>query len=52
VVFERAFSGALRDGPPLPAVLLARYVPPVRGLYARGIAFGPLPEHAPAWARR
>ncbi|MBT2504042.1 FAD-dependent oxidoreductase [Curtobacterium sp. ISL-83] len=52
VVFERAFSGALRDGPPLLPVLLARWVPPVRGLYARGIAFGPLPEHAPSWARR
>ncbi|WP_022908607.1 FAD-dependent oxidoreductase [Curtobacterium sp. B18] len=52
VVFARAFAGALRDGPPLLPVLLARYVPPVRGLYARGIAFGPLPEHAPSWARR
>jgi 2-polyprenyl-6-methoxyphenol hydroxylase-like FAD-dependent oxidoreductase len=52
VVFERAFSGALRDGPPKVPVLLARWVPPVRGVYARGIAFGPLPEHAPAWARR
>ncbi|MFJ2978293.1 FAD-dependent oxidoreductase [Curtobacterium sp. NPDC087082] len=52
VVFERAFAGALQAGPPRLPVLLARYVPPVRGLYARGIAFGPLPEHAPAWARR
>ncbi|WP_022903502.1 FAD-dependent oxidoreductase [Curtobacterium sp. B8] len=52
VVFERAFAGRLQDGPPLLPVLLARYVPPVRGLYARGIAFGPLPEHAPGWARR
>ncbi len=52
VVFERAFAGALQDGPPKLPVLLARTVPPVRGLYARGIAFGPLPEHAPRWARR
>ena len=52
VVFERAFAGHLQDGPPLLPVLLARWVPPVRGLYARGIAFGPLPEHAPTWARR
>ncbi|MCE0456870.1 FAD-dependent oxidoreductase [Curtobacterium flaccumfaciens] len=52
VVFERAFAGHLQDGPPLLPVLLARWVPPVRGLYARGIAFGPLPEHAPEWARR
>ena len=52
VVFERAFAGALRSGPPKLPVLLARWVPPVRGLYARGIAFGPLPEHAPSWARR
>lgn len=51
-VFERAFSGELQDGPPMLPVLLARWVPQVRGLYARGIAFGPLPEHAPAWARR
>lgn len=52
VVFERAFAGRLEDGPPLLPVLLARYVPPSRGLYARGVAFGPLPEHAPEWARR
>jgi 2-polyprenyl-6-methoxyphenol hydroxylase-like FAD-dependent oxidoreductase len=52
VVFERAFAGQLRNGPPLLPVLLARYVRPSRGLYARGIAFGPLPEHAPGWARR
>ncbi|WP_275898007.1 FAD-dependent monooxygenase [Curtobacterium sp. 24E2] len=52
VVFERAFAGRLQDGPPLLPVLLARYVPPSRGLYARGIAFGPLPEHASSWARR
>ncbi|UFU13680.1 FAD-dependent oxidoreductase [Curtobacterium sp. C1] len=52
VVFERAFAGQLQDGPPLLPVLLARWVPPARGLYARAVAFGPLPEHAPAWARR
>lgn len=52
VVFERAFAGRLQDGPPRLPVLAARWVPPVRGLYARAIAFGPLPEHAPGWARR
>ncbi|MGU3412031.1 FAD-dependent oxidoreductase [Microbacterium sp. M1A1_1b] len=52
VVFERAFAGNLQDGPPRVPVFLAEHVPPVRGLYARGIAFGPRPEHAPAWARR
>jgi 2-polyprenyl-6-methoxyphenol hydroxylase-like FAD-dependent oxidoreductase len=52
VVFERAFSGALASGPPLLPVLLARWVPPVRGWYARAVAFGPRPEHAPGWARR
>ncbi|MEN0103543.1 MAG: FAD-dependent oxidoreductase [Curtobacterium sp.] len=52
IVFERAFAGKLQDGPPLLPVLLAKYVPPASGVYARGIAFGPLPEHAPAWARR
>ncbi|KQS10675.1 hypothetical protein ASG04_04125 [Curtobacterium sp. Leaf183] len=52
VVFERAFAGRLQDGPPAVPAFLAEHVPPVRGLYARGIAFGPLPEHAPAWARR
>jgi len=52
VVFERAFRGELQGGPPKLPVLLARWVPPVRGVYARGIAFGPLPEHAPSWARR
>jgi 2-polyprenyl-6-methoxyphenol hydroxylase-like FAD-dependent oxidoreductase len=52
VVFERAFRGELNDGPPALPVFLARHVPPMRGVYARGIAFGPRPEHAPAWARR
>lgn len=52
VVFARAFAGRLQDGPPKLPTLLAEHVPPVRGLYARGVAFGPLPEHAPMWARR
>lgn len=52
VVFQRAFEGRRRPGPPPVAVFAARHVPAVRGLYARGIAFGPLPEHAPRWARR
>jgi 2-polyprenyl-6-methoxyphenol hydroxylase-like FAD-dependent oxidoreductase len=51
-VFDRAFAGALQDGPPGLPVFLAQAVPPVRGLYARGVAFGPRPEHAPEFARR
>ncbi|MGN7191595.1 FAD-dependent oxidoreductase [Curtobacterium sp. MCBA15_004] len=52
VVFERAFAGRTAGGPPLLPVLLARWVPPARWAYARAVAFGPLPEHAPPWARR
>ncbi|MGQ0480223.1 MAG: FAD-dependent oxidoreductase [Pseudonocardia sp.] len=36
---------------PGPLRLMARY-PVLQGLPARMIALGPLPEHAPAWARR
>ncbi|MFZ7087597.1 FAD-dependent oxidoreductase [Curtobacterium sp. RRHDQ10] len=52
VVFQAALDGRLADGPPVIATALARHVPWSRGLYARGIAFGPLPEHAPPFARR
>jgi hypothetical protein len=36
---------------PLPLRLLRRF-PVLQGVPARVIAIGPLPEHAPAWARR
>ena len=36
---------------PLPLRLLARF-PALQGIPARLFAIGPLPEHAPAWARR
>ena len=36
---------------PLPLRLLRRF-PVLQGIPARVIAIGPLPEHAPAWARR
>jgi 2-polyprenyl-6-methoxyphenol hydroxylase-like FAD-dependent oxidoreductase len=36
---------------PLPLRLLQRF-PVLQGIPARLVAFGPLPEHAPAWARR
>lgn len=36
---------------PLPMRLLRRF-PVLQGVPARGIAIGPLPEHAPNWARR
>jgi hypothetical protein len=36
---------------PWPLRLLRR-VPALQGVPARAIAIGPLPEHAPAWARR
>jgi hypothetical protein len=36
---------------PLPLRLLRRF-PVLQGVPARLIAIGPLPEHAPEWARR
>jgi hypothetical protein len=36
---------------PLPLRLLQRF-PVLQGIPARLVAFGPLSEHAPAWARR
>ncbi|WP_232664293.1 FAD-dependent oxidoreductase [Pseudonocardia sp. TRM90224] len=53
-------SGLLDDNPqglarmedlPLPLRLLRRF-PVLQGIPARIVAIGPLPEHAPAWARR
>jgi 2-polyprenyl-6-methoxyphenol hydroxylase-like FAD-dependent oxidoreductase len=52
VVFEPALAGRLRGAPPGFLITIARRVPVARGIFARGIAFGPLPEHAPAFARR
>ncbi|MFD8756563.1 FAD-dependent oxidoreductase [Kitasatospora sp. NPDC059577] len=51
VMFEPALTGR-RVGPPTPLVLLARYAPGFPLLLSRMIAFGPRPEHAPAFARR
>lgn len=48
-------SDALSPAPlaslPLPLRLLQRF-PVLQGIPARLVAIGPLPEHAPAWARR
>ena len=41
-----------RVGPPTSIVLATRYLPGFRQLPSRLIAFGPRPEHAPAFARR
>ncbi|MEV7182944.1 FAD-dependent oxidoreductase [Kitasatospora sp. NPDC093102] len=51
VMFEPVITGR-RVGPPTQLVLLARYAPGFPLLLSRLIAFGPLPEHAPAFARR
>ncbi|MFF4380559.1 FAD-dependent oxidoreductase [Kitasatospora sp. NPDC001547] len=51
VMFEPVLSGR-RVGPPRRLVLLARFAPGFRQLVSRLIALGPLPEHAPAFARR
>ncbi|WP_030055714.1 MULTISPECIES: FAD-dependent oxidoreductase [Streptomyces] len=51
VMFEPVLTGR-RVGPPTRLALLARYVPGFRLLLSRMVAFGPLPEHAPAFARR
>nr|WP_211177899.1 FAD-dependent oxidoreductase [Pseudonocardia acidicola] len=40
-----------RTGLPLPIRLLQRF-PVLQGIPARLVAIGPLPEHAPQWARR
>lgn len=51
IMFEPVLSGR-RVGPPQRLVLLARFAPGFRPLLSRLIALGPLPEHAPAFARR
>ncbi|MFE4395768.1 MULTISPECIES: FAD-dependent oxidoreductase [Streptomycetaceae] len=51
VLFEPVLTGK-RAGPPARLVALARHVPGFPVLLSRLIAFGPLPEHAPAFARR
>ncbi|WP_250550010.1 FAD-dependent oxidoreductase [Pseudonocardia sp. H11422] len=44
-------TAAARTGLPLPIRLLQRF-PVLQGIPARLVAIGPLPEHAPQWARR
>jgi len=55
-LLHRAVFGPIMIGKParLPAaaLFLARHLPAVRGIIPRLIAFGPRPEHAPAFARR
>ncbi|MFJ6617044.1 FAD-dependent oxidoreductase [Kitasatospora sp. NPDC091335] len=51
LLFEPVLTGR-QTGPPARLVLLARYLPGFPLLMSRLIAFGPLPEHAPAFARR
>jgi 2-polyprenyl-6-methoxyphenol hydroxylase-like FAD-dependent oxidoreductase len=51
VMFAPAFAGK-RVGPPKPMVFLARRFPAFRRIPSKLIAFGPRPEHAPAYARR
>ena len=50
-VFIPLFTGK-RSGPPAAVMYLAQHVPVLMGLLPRMIAHGPLPEHAPAFARR
>ncbi|GLW07638.1 hypothetical protein Misp01_27680 [Microtetraspora sp. NBRC 13810] len=50
-IFEPRLTGKA-SGPPRLAVFLGRNVPVFRRFPARLIAFGPRPEHAPAFARR
>jgi 2-polyprenyl-6-methoxyphenol hydroxylase-like FAD-dependent oxidoreductase len=55
-LLQRAVFGPIlaekRSGAPRALLFLARHVPVFRGLVPRFIAFGPRPEHAPAFARR
>ncbi|MCX6464298.1 MAG: FAD-dependent monooxygenase, partial [Pseudonocardiales bacterium] len=44
-------DGRAATGLPLPLRLVQRF-PALQGIPARAIAIGPLPEHAPDWARR
>jgi 2-polyprenyl-6-methoxyphenol hydroxylase-like FAD-dependent oxidoreductase len=50
-VFGPILTGK-RAGVPAVMLFLARHLPPVRRILPRFIAFGPRPEHAPAFARR
>lgn len=50
-VFVPLFAGR-RSGPPPVLLFVVRHAPMVRRLMPRLIAFGPRPEHAPAFARR
>ncbi|MFI6599951.1 FAD-dependent oxidoreductase [Nonomuraea sp. NPDC050536] len=51
VLFVAAFEGR-RSGPPRSLLFLIRHVPGFRQIPSRLIAYGPRPEHAPAFARR
>lgn len=51
VIFKGTFEGK-RSGPPRFIINLLRYIPILRGLPPRLVAFGPRPEHAPDFARR
>jgi 2-polyprenyl-6-methoxyphenol hydroxylase-like FAD-dependent oxidoreductase len=50
-MFVPAFSGK-GARPPRLLVFLARYFPPFKKIPSKLLAFGPRPEHAPAYARR
>ena len=50
-VFEPIMTGK-RSGAPAALLFLARHFPAIAGFLPRFIAFGPRPEHAPAFARR
>ena len=50
-VFGPIMTGA-RSSAPAALLFLARHLPAIGGLLPRFIAFGPRPEHAPAFARR
>jgi 2-polyprenyl-6-methoxyphenol hydroxylase-like FAD-dependent oxidoreductase len=51
VMFVPAFAGK-RTGAPKPVIFLGRHLPAFRQASSRLIAYGPRPEHAPAFARR
>jgi 2-polyprenyl-6-methoxyphenol hydroxylase-like FAD-dependent oxidoreductase len=51
LVFVPLFAGKRTGVPPL-LLFVVRHVPAARRLLPRMIAFGPRPEHAPAFARR
>ena len=51
VLFEPILTGK-RAGAPAVVLLLARHLPAVSTILPRFVAFGPRPEHAPAFARR